>query len=141
MSDLVEFARKELEMGGWLDKEGIYDGMIGEAVLELIALFSRQGHSGASAEICTVLFNKLSRFEALSPLTGEDNEWIEIDGTREYQNRRCSHVFKDETGVYDSRGKLFRYKNGMVVQRRESRVSISFPYTPKTEIVELEEEE
>lgn len=171
MSNLEDHARRELELAGWFDEDGFYGRDMGDAVLALIKVFSDQDHSGMSAGICASLFEKLSKFEPLTPLTGEDDEWNDIteqyfvakvisNGVPDspepseivdlinrdtgpsgiqYQNKRCSHVFKDVTGVYDSKGKLFKDKKGDISQRRESRVYITFPYTPKTEIVEVEE--
>ena len=84
----------------------------------------------------------ISKGEKDSPELSEIVDRINRDTgppSKRYQNKRCSRVFKDETGTYDSKGKLFRLKDGGLVQRRESRVYITFPYTPKTEIVEVEE--
>ena len=171
MSSLEDYARKELELAHWFDKDSFFGGAMGEAVMALIKVFSEQKHSGMSAGVCTDLFVELAQFKPLTPLTGKDDEWDDITDHylvakviskgvpdspetdelvdqinrdtgpqgRQYQNKRCSRVFKDETGTYDSKGKLFRLKDGGLVQRRESRVYITFPYTPKTEIVEVEE--
>ena len=58
-------------------------------------------------------------------------------------------MFKDDTGVYDSEGIIFydwrkneetgeKYKSYFT--SRESRVPVTFPYTPKTEYKEWIEE-
>lgn len=169
MSNIEEYARKELELAGWLDKDSFYEGEMGKAVLELIKVFSDQDHSGMSSNICRDLFHKLSNFEPLTPLTGEEDEWNDITenyfvakvlfkgaedspeadeivdvinrdtGTsgKRYQNKRCSRVFKDETGTYDSQAKVFRGRDGGVSIKKESWVYITFPYMPKTEIIDL----
>jgi hypothetical protein len=90
---LIEHAKKELELSGLFDKNSDYNGMLGENVIELIETFSKQGHSGHTASIVSDLFNKLSRFKPISPLTGKDDEWCEIENGV-YQNRRNSAVFK-----------------------------------------------
>lgn len=54
-----EFFIKRCNELGVLDKDSDYDGMIGESVLELSQTFSNQGHSGASAELTTALFQQL----------------------------------------------------------------------------------
>jgi len=93
--------RKELELSrGYLVKMMIfYGGMTGNAVLKLITLFSRQGHSGMSASIVRDLFNKLADFKPLSVLTFEDDEWEECTGwcddIEHYQNKRNTAVFKN----------------------------------------------
>ena len=93
---LVEHAKKELELAGLFDTDSDYDGMIGDAVLELIDVFSKQGHSGYSAGMVSSLFNKLSRYETLTPLTFEDTEWVEV-GDGIFQNNRRSAVFKNSS--------------------------------------------
>ena len=97
MSKLVEHAKRELELAGLFDKDSDYGGMIADAVLELIQVFSDQGHSGCSANMTTSLFNKLAQYKPLIPLTYDDDEWNESrDGDPEhYQNNRNSAVFKD----------------------------------------------
>lgn len=97
MSNLVEYAKRELNLIGAFDKESdFYGGLIGESVLELIEVFSNQHHSGTSAQVVASLFFNLARFKNLTPLTFEDNEWVIIeDGPVEtYQNKRLSSVFK-----------------------------------------------
>jgi len=91
---LIEHAKHELELSGMFDKDADYGGALAESVMELIEVFSKQGHSGFAAVMVSDLFNKLSRFKPISPLTGKDEEWCEIvDGT--FQNQRNSAVFKD----------------------------------------------
>ena len=65
MSNLIDHANKELTRVGLFDKDSDYDGMLGDAVLELITTFANQGHSGMSAEMTIQLFERLSRFEEI----------------------------------------------------------------------------
>ncbi len=62
---LINHAKEELTRVGLFDKDSDYDGMLGNAVLELITVFAKQGHSGMSAEMTRELFYKLSGFEKL----------------------------------------------------------------------------
>jgi hypothetical protein len=111
--------------------------MLGQSTIDLMKLFSLEGHSGYSAGMQTSLFQKVSRYEPLTPLTGADDEWMEV-GDGMFQNTRCSHVFKDaERGAYDINGRLFREPNGMTYSSGDSRVPVAFPYTPTTEIVDV----
>lgn len=121
-SPLVAHARCELEAVG-----EIYDGMVNDAALDIVGLFAAQGHSGGSASITTELVNRLMRYEPLCPLTGEDAEWMDIAETHGqtdlWQNKRCSHVFKDEKRAWD-----------IGLPRPEGQtewVTITFPYTPQ----------
>jgi len=96
MSSLVKHAEKELRAAGLYDEDSDYGGMLAESVMELIKLFSKQGHSGCSAGMTISLFKMLANYETITPLTGEDDEWNFI-GDR-FQNKRNSAVFKDKDG-------------------------------------------
>lgn len=141
MSNLIKHAEYELQKAGFFDKDSDYEGLVGPAVLEIVKVFAEQGHSGFSAGLVTSLLGKLMRFEPLGPLTGTDDEWVEVtEGI--FQNRRCSHVFKTaEHGAYDIDGKIFRYPNGGCYTNKDSRVPVTFPYTPKREYVDVPAEE
>lgn len=62
---LLDHANKELQRVGLFDEDADYDGMLGDAVMELITVFANQGHSGMSAEMTIQLFEKLARFSDL----------------------------------------------------------------------------
>lgn len=136
MSNLETFAKDELTRAGFFDEDGMYGGMLGDAVMKMIKTFSEEGHSGMSAGIAISAFEKVARFEPLTPLTGSDDEWNEV-GPGVWQNRRCSHVFKDESGTYDSEGRIFREPDGHCFLNRDSRVPVTFPYVPKREYVDV----
>lgn len=138
----VWHAEREFVAAGYtpLDQEQ-EDGpnkWIQQNVLELLEVFSRQGHSGSSAPYCVSMFKKLAMHEPLVPLSGDDAEWNEV-GDGHWQNNRCSHVFKDADGrAYDSNGRVFREPNGCCYTNRDSRVYVTFPYTPTTEYVDVD---
>ena len=54
-----EYFKKRLKKLGVLDKDSDYNGMIGKSVRQLSSVFSKQGHSGMSAQITMSLFNQL----------------------------------------------------------------------------------
>ena len=147
MSNLNKHAVLEFKAAGWLNEDGSYkdemQGMICEHVLTLLRVFSDEGHSGTTAPYAIRLFSRLAMFEPIAPLTGEDWEWIKHDygDSVTYQNKRASHVFKDEDGnAYDIEGKVFwewampyegrepfePYKS--YYTSRDSRVPVTFPY-------------
>ena len=145
----------EFRAAGWCDENGKFDDEMQEAickhVLELLKVFSDEGHSGSSAPYAINVFKTLAMFEPLVPLTGEDWEWTEVsDGT--FQNKRCSHVFKQadrfDGQAYDIDGIIFYdwYKNEngekskSYFTGRESCVPITFPYIPTKEYKEWIEE-
>ena len=101
MSNLVKHAKKELELAGLFDKDSDYDGMLGESALEIVKVFAKQGHSGFSAEVTTQLVEKLMRYEPLTPLTYEPDEWNDVSkesGSPMWQNKRKSSVFSKDGG-------------------------------------------
>ena len=139
MSNLKKHAERELKLLGYNldDKEEGMNKWMMESLLELIDVFAKQGHSGFSADYCANTFKKLALFEPLTPLTGNDDEWNEV-GSDVWQNNRCSTVFKDNDGkAYDINGKVFREPNGRCFSSKDSHVYINFPYTPKTEYVNV----
>ena len=158
MSNLHSHALMEFRAAGWIDENGKFNDEMQEAicahVLELIKLFSNEGHSGTTAPYTIDLFKKLAMFEPIVPLTGEDWEWSDVSeyGGRDngplYQNKRCGHVFKDNNGAYDIDGIVwydwYTDENGekskSYFTNFKSRVPVTFPYTPKTEHKEWVEE-
>ena len=51
MSQLIEYAQQEIKRQGLTSPESDHDGEMGKAVLDLIAAFAQQGHSGFSASM------------------------------------------------------------------------------------------
>lgn len=101
MDTLVHYARDELTRAGLFDKDSDYNGMLGEAALEIIEMFDNQGHSGMSASLVTQIVEKLMRFQPLTPLTYEPDEWndvSDITGRPMWQNKRKSTTFSVDGG-------------------------------------------
>ena len=94
---LVSHAEFELRRAKLLDKDADYDGMVGEAVLELMKTFAAQGHSGGSALQTIYLFNHLARFKTLSPITSDPAEWNDV-GPGTWQSRRSPNYFSSDGG-------------------------------------------
>jgi hypothetical protein len=134
---LEKFAESEMRRAGLFDKDSDYGGMLAESVMKLIKVFADDGHSGMSAGMAVSLFEKLARYEPLTPLTGADDEWNEVSNGL-FQNNRCSHVFKENGQAYDSQGRIFREPNGSCWISSDSRVPVTFPYVPKKEYIEIE---
>ena len=130
---------EELRRAGLLNKDSDYDGMLGEAVKELLLVFQKQGHSGYSAQATASIFYKLVKGEPLSPLTDDPSEWMEVTDNI-LQNRRVSNVFIDKTvsdKPYTLDGKVFSDDGGKSYwTSKDSRVHFDLPgFPPETEYV------
>lgn len=151
MSNLRNHAMMEFKAAGWTDENGKFNDemqeMICNHVLKLLDVFDDEGHSGSSAPYAVDLFKKLAMFQPVVPLTGEDWEWTEVR-TGVFQNKRCSHVFKDPDRfngqAYDIDAIVFYdfytdeegKKHKSYFTNSDSFVPITFPYTPKREYKE-----
>ena len=143
MGNLVDHAKNEFLALGYKPIDEEEEGpnkWLQECLIELLHVFSKQGHSGSVAPHFIDMFKKLALFEPLGPLTGEDDEW-EAVGEGVFQNRRCSHVFKQKDRfngqAYDTRGRIFRGQDGCCYISRDSCVPVVFPYTPTTEYIDV----
>src|SRR3546814_12414423 len=102
---------------------------MGEHILDMVAMFGLEGHSGFSASSARQYIDKALRFEPFSPLTraerdcGEHYEWA---GTQ--QSKRCSHVLRDKAGAaYDITCKVFVEDSGDPYTSSDSRFACRFP--------------
>lgn len=157
MNNSQSHAKRELEI---LAKV-VPDAIVTPFAKEIIALceaFGRSGQSGGSmpytASAIADAVKTLMMFETIAPLTGEDDEWMDVTDVNGddplFQNVRDSRVFKDgkdgrawflDAIVFDGDiGGRFT-GNGSVMLRDEvlsSRQFIkSFPFNPKTFYVDV----
>lgn len=112
-SALMQHAESELRAAGLLDHDSDYYGAIGRAVLDLVEVFSSQGHSGASADMTIEILQALLRFRPLTPLTDNPDEWMEVtDGL--WQSYRRSDAFSEDGGktyyLVDNKNEVFKSK-------------------------------
>jgi hypothetical protein len=152
-SNLVHHALTEILIAYREDCD-VLDGVSIPDVIHSVEHFSEQGHSGGSApygiaKLCkdveefvnkkqADVVRKLCSFEPLTPLTGDDSEWFVHGNDDCYaQNKRCSHVFKRRDGTaYDIQAVVFRDPDGSTWQNGDSFRDVTFPYVPKTEVVD-----
>ena len=112
VSNLVGHARNELEIAGYeiseaaptIESDNDYANMCAIGALELIEKFAGQGHSGMSAGITLGLFDTLSKWGNLSPITSNPKEWMDVSeyGSGEegkmWQSRRNPAIFSNDGG-------------------------------------------
>ena len=132
----LQHLNREWDVAGWPKDGDDMQARIYRNIRDLLEIFSEENHSGTSAPYTINLFKRIAAFEPILPLTGEADEWEEV-GSGVYQNKRCSHVFKESDGAYDSEGKVFVESDGGGYTSIDSRVKISFPYTPEREVVHV----
>jgi len=136
----LTWARDELRRAGYStdDPEDGPDKWIAENVIQLLQVFSEQGHSGSSAPFAIRIFEQLASWKPLTPLTGNDEEWQHFDNESISQNIRDSSVFKNIDGVaYWTEGKVFwewfSYEGGEPYKsyftNSESSVDVAFPWS------------
>jgi hypothetical protein len=139
---MMKWAEQELRYAGYdiNDPEDGPNRWLAEGTLELLKVFAEQGHSGMSAPYAVALFQTLASWKPLTPLTGEDSEWMEV-GPDVWQNKRMPNVFKGEDSqAYWMDGRVFwewysspDYDDGKPFKSyftsSESRVFIEFPWT------------
>lgn len=118
-SNLVSHARYELERAGYFDKDSDYGGMLGKGVLDLIKVFSAQGHSGCSASMTKELFKELSMFHPLGKFEPTIEESMNVSdygcepGECILQSVRKGSVFSRDGGKtwYDLDDKDWHFTN------------------------------
>jgi len=153
----IDHAKSELDRIGLGNNDLTGEDMdyhMREHILRMVDEFSKEGHSGFSASYALSILKKLLAFKPLTPLTGEDDEWMHVydddNGDPVYQNVRLSSVFKGPDGAYDIDGKVFwewftdedGEKSKTYFTSKGSAVPVEFPYEkPDKPIYEYRESE
>lgn len=99
MSDLVEHARRELELSGQTREDPAYAASLLAAVG---AIASYDGHSGYSAMAAREQLHTLLNLGNLSPLTDDPDEWNLVGAQGDgqvWQSRRNSQAFSEDAGT------------------------------------------
>jgi hypothetical protein len=124
-------------------------------VIEVLEVFSKQGHSGSSAPFAINYFKDLAAFKPLSPITCTEDEWGDVSSYSDgilFQNIRNSAVFKEgEDGKpYYIDAIVWKTQNGGSYTgtaydkkggKLRSSQSIKLPFSPKTfyiDVIEVE---
>lgn len=116
-SKLVKHAESELRRAGMYDADADYDGMLPQAVMDLVRVHSMQGHSGFSHEYTLALFNKVVNYQVLMPITDDPDEWTDnsaFAGRPSWQNKRQFSCFSEDGG------KTYRDNNERPIHQDET---------------------
>lgn len=130
MRQLIEHARIELELAGWVDS-GFAELQLAQNVLSVIKLLETQSHSEGSLKLVGRMISVITQGNPLSPLTGKDDEWLpECGGVQ--QNSRCRWVFRNQTGAWDVRSfEGNQCCTGDLGIKPDKLPRIKFPYSPE----------
>lgn len=133
---MVEFAENELKLllDTCTDEEAKnVQKVINKDILDIIKLFSEQGHSGFSAHYSMNILKRLMDYKPLSPITDNENEWTKLDYDNDlaFQCKRCPSLFKDSDGrVYNVEGRIFSDDSGHTwYTNGNSRIYVTLPYS------------
>ena len=141
------YARRELEAlekACKSDKAREMQRFVTQNVLDLMRVFSKQGHSGFSASYVMNLFRRVSEYKPLTPLTGADDEWnepMDMGGDKTQQNKRCCSVFRtnfDNSTARDIDAMVFSDNGGVTwftspMKSKNYDWTVKFPYMPPDE--------
>lgn len=97
MSNLVEHARRELELCGQTAEDPAY----AQSIIAAVAAFASYGHSGGSAEMAVEQLHRLLQFDNLTPLTDSPDEWedrSEMSSVPMWQNTRNPAAISEDGG-------------------------------------------
>lgn len=135
--NLIEFSENELNnlLTSCKDSDEYnLQNVMNKSILEIIKKFSEQHFTGTTSSYCINILIRLLNYKPLTPLTGEDSEWEDIQKygseNTSYQNKRCPAIFKDSEGkAYNVESKIFSDDNGKSWYTcSASREYIDFPY-------------
>jgi hypothetical protein len=125
MMSIIERARCELEAINFGEDDI-------RVMIEVMEKFFSQWNSGGAVSVAAPILARLIAGKPLTPLTGEDSEWMihDFDNTGIYaQNIRCTSVMKDTKD-----GPAFDVDLGEASEK----VTITFPYMPDVRYIENE---
>ena len=110
-----------------MDKAG-FEETDKDAVKKILDIFFETWDSGGAVWAMAPVLNRLICGKCLTPLTGEDDEWMNItehlNGQDIYQNIRISSVFKEPDGLVHD-----------LDNPKGPREPITFPYFPREAVV------
>lgn len=128
-SNLLNYAKKELDV---LDDGSEMQKEVNKDILDIVRVFSSQGHSGFSTSYTVRILSNLLQFRPLTPLEGTDDEWCTIEDGQK-QNKRYSACFKDDDGLIYDINHFSYYDPGDHCSYFNSGLSykVKFPYMPR----------
>lgn len=113
---IINQAREEMKRINFGDDDSA-------VMIEILEKFFDQWDSGGAVHAVAPVLQRLIAGKCLSPLTGDDDEWVDHGGGV-FQNKRVGSVFKDP-----------RFHDGKLAydidNAADPRGAITFPYYPE----------
>lgn len=146
---LVEYARSEFGVAAQhRDKTQVTEDMmpwierIESSVIKMLAVLDELSTEDRSRWLAMSLFGRLSTNQVITPLTGDDSEWVESGMENLKRNRRCPHVFMRADGTaFDAKAVVRLSGDGSMRPESVEPREVQFPYMPKQEILGPKEAE
>lgn len=126
---LVDDAKRNLVAAGLFDADSDYNGMLGNAVLELVKKFAEQGHSGTSAMMTLELFDKvINRRPLTTDFWYEEKKrllkWLkdegQLDGEHAMTQDMVDRFIRDSLGPCPRKQVDEVFKVELLIERIES---------------------
>ena len=139
--NLSQYAAKELKLIGLLGHDNSKKNEFGNRILSIVGKFREYNISISQTFQMLNVLQRVTRFLPLSPLTGNEDEWIAVTHPKifgvTHQNVRFFNLFKHSFGVaFQSDGyKVIRPNGDFYFAIKE----ISFPYIPSWETITEEQ--
>lgn len=154
-SEAFSWAQKEVELAIESEKktsEGTDDWKYGvgcyESAMKAYEALLDDNHSGMSIQITKSILNRLIDGKCLTPIEDTEDNWNELtehkDGTKEYQCRRMSSLFKkvaldgavtytdiNRVSCIDISNPSVAYHNGFATRLVDKIFPIEMPYLPQ----------
>lgn len=134
--DYLNHARSELVKLRTLEADHV------QLIISRMAMVLTDWGNEKPSALIAGYMSTLFKGEPLTPLTGEDDEWVWLKDEGVYGNIRCARVFKKKNGeAWDIEGIVFRQTDGSFIYGAGSHTVITFPYMPFTDIRDISEQD
>ena len=146
---LVQYAQSEFAVAAeHRDKTQITEDMmpwierIESSVIKMLSILDELPVEDRSRWLAMSLFGRLSTNQVVTPLSGDESEWIDSGMENIKRNRRCPHVFmRDDGTAFDARAVVRLAGDGSMRPESVESRDIAFPYMPKQEVLGPKTEE
>lgn len=134
-----DFVKRELDILGLTEQSDEKVNFVRDRFLTIVDDLEAEDISREEADFIVSSLYRAIKFNPFSPLTGDDDEWIALEGDEKdegedviYQNIRCPKIFKEADGKsYNIEGIIF-YEDGEDGRNYftdyYSWVEVEFPY-------------